>query len=54
MNVHEAQTYAAIISLDQKTKFPTCPVCQNLKFPHISYTYLAEDRAEFHEKERNV
>ena len=37
-----------------KTKFPTCPVYQNMKFPHISYTYLAEDRAEFHENEQNV
>ena len=37
-----------------KTKFPTCPVYQNMQFPHISYTYLAEDRAEFHENEQNV
>ena len=35
------------------TKFPTCPDYQNMKFPHISYTYLAEDRVEFHENEQN-
>ena len=27
-------------------RFPTCSVYQNV-FPHISYTYHAEDRAEF-------
>ena len=32
-----------------KLKFPTCPVYQNMTFPHISYTYLAEDRAKFYE-----
>jgi hypothetical protein len=37
-----------------KIKFPTCPVFQNMTFPHISYTYLAEDRAEFHVNRRNV
>ena len=37
-----------------KTKYPTCPVYQNMKLVHISYTYLAEDRAEFHENEQNV
>ena len=34
-----------------KIKFPTCPVFQNMTFPHISYTYLAEDRATFHANE---
>ena len=28
-----------------KLRFPTCPVYQNMTFPHISYTYLTEDRA---------
>ena len=28
-----------------KLNFPTCPVYQNMTFPHISNTYLAEDRA---------
>ena len=42
-------------TLDQKPNFLyTCPACQNMKFPHISYRYLAEDRAEFHENEQNV
>ena len=31
-----------------KLSFPTCPVFQNMTFPHISYTYLAEDRAKFY------
>ena len=31
-----------------KLKFPTCPAYQNMMFPHISYTYLAEDRVEFY------
>ena len=31
-----------------KLRFPTCPAYQNMTFSHISYTYLAEDRAEFH------
>ena len=31
-----------------KLRFPTCPAYQNMTFPHISYTYLTEDRAEFH------
>ena len=30
-----------------KLRFATCPVYQNMTFPHISYTYLAEDRAKF-------
>ena len=38
-------------ALDQKIKFPTCPVFQNMTFPHISYTYLAEDRATFRANE---
>ena len=48
------ETARLVLNTRSKTKFPTCPVsnCQNLKFPHISY--LAEDRAEFHENERNV
>ena len=33
-----------------KLRFPTCPAYQNMTFPHISYTYLAEDRAEFYAK----
>ena len=31
-----------------KLRFPTCPAYQNMTFPHISYTYLAEDRAGFY------
>ena len=30
-----------------KLRFATCPVYHNMTFPHISYTYLAEDRAKF-------
>ena len=34
-----------------KLRFPTmsCPAYQNMTFPHISYTYLAEDRAGFYQ-----
>ena len=31
----------------KKIRFPKCPVYKNMLFPHISYTCLAEDRAEF-------
>ena len=31
-----------------KLRFPTCPAYQNMTFPHISYTYLAEDREGFY------
>ena len=27
-------------------RIPTCPVYQNMTFPHISYTYPVEDRAK--------
>ena len=30
-----------------KMRFPICFVFQNVTFPHISYVYLAEDRATF-------
>ena len=46
--------FFSFLTTSPKTQFPTCPVYQNMKFPHISYTYLAEDRAEFHENEQNV
>ena len=35
-------------------RFPICFVFQNVTFPHISYTYLAEDRATFHANEGKV
>ena len=34
-----------------KIKFLHYPVSQNMTLPHISYTYLAEDRATFHANE---
>ena len=37
----------------QKLKFPMCPAYQNMTFPHISYTYLAEDRADFYANKIN-
>ena len=40
--------YFSYSSIGPKLRFPTCPVYQNMTFPHISYTYLAEERAEFY------
>ena len=37
-----------------KMRFPIRFVFQNVTFPHISYTYLAEDRATFHANEGKV
>ena len=31
-----------------KLRFLTCPAYHNMTFPHISNTYLAEDRVEFY------
>ena len=39
---------SACIALDQNLRFPTRFVYQNMTFPHISNTYLAEDRVEFY------
>ena len=30
-----------------KLRFPTCPKLPKHDIPHISYTYLAEDKAKF-------
>ena len=35
-------------STGPKLRFPTCPAYQNMTFPHITYTYLAEDRVGFY------
>ena len=35
-------------------RFPICFVFQNVTFPHISHTYLAEDRATFRVNEGKV
>ena len=46
------ETMKTISNTRPKMKFPTCPVSQNVTFPHISYTcHLAEDRATFRAKE---
>ena len=39
--------FFVLFMVSPKIRFPTCPVYQNMTFSHISYTYLAEDRAEF-------
>ena len=43
------------IIITPKIRFPTCPAYRNMTlnitFSHISYTYLAEERAEFYENE---
>ena len=40
-----------ICNTGPKLRFPTYPVYQNMTFPHISYTYLPEDRVEFYANE---
>ena len=37
-----------------KMRFPICFVFQNVTLSHISYTYLAEDRATFHANKGKV
>ena len=43
-----------ILFTGPKIRFPIRFVFQNVTFPHISYTYLAEDRATFHANEGKV
>ena len=49
MHCYSCSTY-----IGPRLRFPICFVFQNVTFPHISYTYLAEDRATFHANEGKV
>ena len=51
-STHACYTFVGVvlhcIIITPKIRFPTYPAYQNMTFPHISYTYLAENRTEFY------